>query len=79
MSHKHHVKPKSLYPRLANDNNNIMTIDTEKAKHALATLQEEKRVQQDRLQLAAQAKQHLDQTIAQRTQLPISNRVFRAN
>lgn len=42
-------------------------MDYEKAKHALATLQEEKRAQQNRLQLAAQAKQHLDQTIAQRT------------
>ena len=37
------------------------------AKRALATLQEERRAQQDRLQLAAQAKQQLDQTIAQRT------------
>lgn len=26
MSHKHHVKPKSLYPRLANDNNNIVRV-----------------------------------------------------
>ena len=26
MSHKHHVKPKSLYPRLANDNNNIVSV-----------------------------------------------------
>lgn len=46
-----------------------MTIDIQKAKRALATLQEEKRAQQDRLQLAAQAKQHLDQTIALRTVL----------
>ena len=30
------------------------------AKRALATLQEEKRVQQDRLQLAAQAKHRLE-------------------
>ena len=37
------------------------------AKRALATLQEERRAQQDRLQLAAQAKQQLDQTIAQLT------------
>lgn len=44
-----------------------MTIDIEKAKQALATLQAEKQAQQDRLQLAAQAKQQLDQTIAQRT------------
>ena len=42
-------------------------MDYEKAKHALATLQEEKRAQQHRLQLAAQAKQKLDQSIAQRT------------
>ena len=26
MSHKHHVKPKSLYPKLANDNNNIVRV-----------------------------------------------------
>ena len=26
MSHKHHVKPKSLYPRLANDNKNIVEV-----------------------------------------------------
>lgn len=45
-----------------------MAIDTAKAKRALATLQEEKRAQYDRLQLAAQAKQHLDQTLAQCTQ-----------
>ena len=37
-----------------------MTIDTAKAKRALATLQEEKRAQQHRLQLAAQAKRNLD-------------------
>lgn len=37
-----------------------MTIDTDKAKRALATLQEERRAQQDRLQLAAQAKQQLN-------------------
>ena len=37
-----------------------MTIDIQKAKQALATLQKEKRAQQDRLQLAAQAKQKLD-------------------
>ena len=60
-----------------NDNNNIiMNIDIQKAKHALATLQEEKRAQNDRLQLAAQAKQHLDQTIAYRTQLPNVSRVL---
>lgn len=43
-----------------------MNINIEKAKHALATLQEEKRVQQDRLQLAAQAKQILDNNNASR-------------
>ena len=43
------------------------TIDIQNAKRALATLQEERRAQQDRLQLAAQTKQQLDQTIAQRT------------
>ena len=43
-----------------------MTIDIQKAKRALATLQEEKRAQQDMLLLAAQAKQHLDQMIASR-------------
>ena len=46
-----------------------MNIDIQKAKRALATLQEEKRAQLDRLQLAAQAKQHLDQTIALRSVL----------
>lgn len=45
-----------------------MTIDTAKAKRALATLQEENQAQQHRLQLAAQTKQKLDQTIALRTQ-----------
>ena len=44
-----------------------MTIDIQNARRSLATLQEERRAQQDRLQLAAQAKQQLDQTIAQRT------------
>lgn len=37
-------------------------MDYEKAKRALATLQEEKRAQLDRLQHAAQAKQQLDST-----------------
>ena len=60
----------------SNENNNIMTIDTDKAKCALATLQEENRAQQHRLQLAAQAKRKLDAAL--HTQLPISNRVFRA-
>lgn len=38
-------------------------MDYEKAKRALATLQEEKRAQQHRLQLAVQAKQQLDSTL----------------
>lgn len=37
-----------------------MTIDITKAKHALAILEEEKRAQQNRLQLAAEAKRKLD-------------------
>lgn len=37
-----------------------MTIDTVKAKRALDHLQAERQAQQDRLQLAAQAKQKLD-------------------
>ena len=45
------------------DNNITMNIDIQKAKRALATLQEEKRAQNDRLQLAAQAKQQLDNNI----------------
>ena len=47
-----------------------MTIDIPNAKRALATFQEEKQAQQHRLQLAAQAKQHLDQTIAR---CPLAN------
>lgn len=35
----------------------------EKAKRTLATLQEEKRAQQDRLRLAAEAKRRLDNNI----------------
>ena len=46
-----------------------MTIDTAKAKRALDHLQAERQAQNDRLQLAAQAKQQLDQTIALRTVL----------
>ena len=42
-------------------------MDYEKAKRALDALSQERQAQQDRLQLAAQAKQQLDQTIAQRT------------
>ena len=49
-------------------------MDNEKAKHALATLQEDMRAQQNRLQLADQAKQHLDQTIAQRTHFVFSRK-----
>ena len=37
-----------------------MPIDIDKAKQALATLQEEKQAQQDRLQLAVNANQQLD-------------------
>lgn len=44
-----------------------MNIDIQKAKHALATLQEEKRAQQHRLQLAAQAKRELDNNNVFRT------------
>lgn len=62
----------SKVPSLFNANKIIaMNIDIQKAKRALATLQEEKQAQQHRLQLAAQAKQQLD---ASRTQLLISNR-----
>lgn len=45
-----------------------MTIDIEKAKQALATLQAEKQAQQHRLQLAAEAKQKFDNDNALRTQ-----------
>ena len=38
-------------------------MDYEKAKRALATLQEEEQALQDRLQLAAQAKLQLDSNI----------------
>ena len=38
-------------------------MNCEKAKQALATLQREKQAQQDRLQLAALAKQQLDNNI----------------
>ena len=41
----------------------------EKAKHALAILQEKKRAQQDRLQLATQAKQQLDNTLHAHSQI----------
>ena len=37
-----------------------LTMNIEKAKQALAALQEEKRAQQDKLQLAAEAKQRLE-------------------
>ena len=40
-----------------------MTIYIQNARRTLATLQEEKQAQQDRLQLAAQAKQQLDNNI----------------
>lgn len=42
------------------DNNITMNIDIQKAKRALATLHEEKQAQQERLQLAAQAKYKLE-------------------
>ena len=45
-----------------------MTIDIEKAKQTLATLQAEKQAQQHRLQLAAEAKQKFDNDNALRTQ-----------
>lgn len=41
-----------------------MTIDIDKAKRALANLEREKHEQQDRLQLAAEAKQRIDETNA---------------
>lgn len=53
-----------------------MTIDSEKAKRALDALSQERQAQNDRLQLAAQAKQYLDQTIASRTQLSNVSRVL---
>lgn len=40
-----------------------MTIDIAKAKRALDHLQAERQAQNDRLQLAAQAKQQLDNTL----------------
>lgn len=45
-----------------------MTIDTDIAKRALGHLQAERQAQNDRLQLAAQAKQKLDNNNALRTQ-----------
>ena len=49
-------------------------MDYDKAKRALDALSQERQAQQDRLQLAAQAKQRLN---ASRTQLPNSNRVLK--
>ena len=46
-----------------------MTIDTAKAKRALDHLQAERQAQQDRLQLAAQAKQQLDNTLRAHCQI----------
>ena len=40
-----------------------MNIDIQKAKHALATLQEERQAQNVWLQLAAQAKKRLDTSV----------------
>ena len=51
-------------------------MDYEKAKHALVTLQAEKRAQQDRLHLASQAKQQLDNNNALRTQFLDASRVI---
>lgn len=45
-----------------------MTIDIEKAKQALATLEREKQEQRDRLQLAAEVKQRIDNDNALCTQ-----------
>lgn len=61
-----------------------MTIDTVKAngvylevaRKALDHLHAERQAQNDRLQFAAQAKQHLDRTMASRTQLPNVSRVL---
>ncbi|WP_158214763.1 hypothetical protein [Prevotella sp. P4-67] len=52
-------------------------MDYEKAKRALDHLQVERHAQNDRLQLAADAKHKLNAAL--HIQLPISNRVFRAN
>ena len=52
-------------------------MDYEKTKRALDHLQAERQAQNDRLQLAADAKHKLNAAL--HTQLPISNRVFRAN
>ena len=44
-----------------------MTLDIDTANRALANLEREKHDQQHRLQLAAEAKQRIDETNAQRT------------
>lgn len=44
-----------------------MTIDTAKSKRSLDHLQAERQAQYDRLQLAAEAKQRIDETNTQRT------------
>lgn len=44
-----------------------MTIDIEKTKQALATLEQEKQAQRDRLQFATEAKKRIDETNVQRT------------
>lgn len=44
-----------------------MTIDIDRAKRALDSLQRERQEQQHRLQLAAEAKQRIDETNTQRT------------
>lgn len=53
-----------------------MTTDIQKAKLALAILQEEKRAQQDRLQLASQAKQSLDDTLHAHCQIASAKELF---
>ena len=58
---------RSLSPKSRSFSKYTMTIDLEKATQALATLLAEKQAQQDRLKLAAEAKQRIDETNAQRT------------
>lgn len=54
----------SKVPSHFNENDIItMNIDIHKAKNVLDNLQREKQAQQDRLQLAAEAKQQLDNNI----------------
>ena len=48
-------------------------MDYEKAKRALDALSQERQAQQDRLQLAAQAKQQLDNTLRAHCQILSGN------